>query len=171
MHDIRMAGYPKDTFGEPFDEDTTVDGGGTASDTITLKFESATDCLNQATPSNIAINRYFIDDNGNLSCQGNGSDEVEILAEGVTNMQILYGINTDSTDDGQANKYVSWNNVALAERKKIVSIRIGLLTSTPSESASAEISKDHQVLDQTITTEEKRIYRTYTNTIVMRNRV
>ena len=178
MHDIRMAGYsPTGNFvGDPINLATTADGGGTASDTITLAFDSPTDCLNQAAPGNVAVNRYFIDADNNLSCLGNGGADSEVLAEGVVNMQILYGIDTDGAADpdkadGQANKYVNWSSVIAIERDFIVSIRLGLLTSTPNESASAQNNKDHLVLDQTITTTEKRIYRVYTNTIVMRNRV
>lgn len=171
MHDIRMAGYPKSNITEAIVVATTTDGGGTASDTITLQFESTTDCLNQPAPGNVAVNRYFVDVDNKLNCLGNGGAESDVLAEGVDSMQILYGIDTDATADGQANKYVNWSTVTAAERENIVSIRLGLLTQTPTESASALNSKSYQVLDQTITPNDKRIHRNYANTIVMRNRL
>lgn len=177
LRDLRMAGFPQTNPDIKFiDETTTVDGGGGNSDSITVQYESATDCLGQATPVNscgvkaCAINRYFINA-GNLMCQGNGSADTEAIAEGITNMQILYGVDTDLTRDDLANKYVRWSNVTATERKNIVGVRIGFLSITPTDSAGAANTTVYSVLDQPITVTDKRIHRVYVSTVGLRNRL
>lgn len=180
MRDLRMAGYlPSARQGlidelQPFDLNNTADGGGDASDTVVIRYESTTDCLDQPTPANscgsmqCAINRYFIDGDNNLACLGNGGGMAEVIAEGVSNMQILYGIDTDT--DGIANKYAIWSNLSDTERRNdLVSIRIALLTNTTDEVRNVDTNKTVQVLDRSIAISDKRIHRTYSNTIVLRN--
>lgn len=177
LRDLRMAGYPKtNTAIEFIVPASTTDGGGTPSDSITVQYESATDCLGQATPANscgtknCAINRYFINAD-NLWCQGNGSTDSEVIAEDITNMQILYGIDTDVVPDDLANKYTSWSNVTVAERAKIVGVRIGFLSITPTDSAGAANTNTYAVLDQDISVTDKRIHRVYVSTVGLRNRL
>lgn len=96
-----------------------------ASDVIEISYESAIDCLGQDTPGGIATDRYYLDGT-NLMCLGNGSANPDIIAEGIENMQILYG--EDSNADGIANRYVNASNIVAAN--PIVSVRIALLVST-----------------------------------------
>lgn len=51
----------------------------------------------------------------------------EELVEGVENMQITYGFDTDATPDGFANRYVTADQVTSADFNKVASVRIGLL--------------------------------------------
>ena len=85
-----------------------------------------------------------------------GSNDAEELVEGIGNMQILYGVDTEFTSPprtpgyGVPNYYVSADNVAVAnDWPKVVSIRITLTS-------------------QTI---DGRIRRDFTSTIVLRNRL
>jgi len=181
--DLHMAGSKKDFFTDAFIAANTTDGGAAAAnDTISIQYESTTDCLGQATPLNsclinglpndrqCAINNYFIDVNNNLACLGNGAANPDVIVERVENLQILYGVDTDNSSDGTANKYVTWNNVTNAEREKIVSVRFGLLVSTPTETAKAQLATTHAILDQTVNLNDRRINRVYTSTVVLRNR-
>jgi len=174
---LRMAGFMKDNRHDPFIAATTADGGGNVSDTITIQFESQTDCLGQATPANscdgqqCAINNYFIDANNNLSCLGNGGPNPDVIIEQVDNLQIQYGVDTDASPDGTANKYATWNNVTVDEREKIVSVRFAVLVSTPTQTAKAALTTTHNVLDQTLNVTDRRINRVYTSTVVLRNRL
>ncbi|MBI3562267.1 MAG: PilW family protein [Gammaproteobacteria bacterium] len=182
LHDLRMAGYDSSVIKlKPIVAAT--DGGSTTSDSITVQYQSITDCLGQATPANsctnlsgnpttfsCAVNRYFIDASGNLACQGNGSTATDIIADGIYDMQILYGIDTDNnnTDEANyANKYVTWPNVTDATR--IVSIRIGLLSRTPTDVASASNTSTIMNLNQSVSVTDKRIHRGYVNTVMLRN--
>lgn len=176
--DLRMAGFPKETHIEAFIPATTLDGGGTASDSITIQYKSITDCLGRVTPANscgserCAINQYSISADGNLMCLGNGGGggfAAETVAEGIVNMQIQYGVDTD--DDNIANIYQRWSNVTTANRDSIVSVRFGLLAGTPDEVASVARTTTHILLDQSISTNNKRIHRDYSSTVVLRNRL
>ena len=181
--DLRMAGFKKDFHNDAFIAVNTADGGGTANDTVAIQYESTTDCLGQATPLNscrtngvlngrrCAVNRYFIDANNDLVCLGNGGANPEVIVERVDNLQILYGVDTDNSEDGTANKYVTWDNVTNAERERIVSVRFGLLVSTPTETAKAQLATTHNILDQTLNINDRRINRVYTSTVVLRNRL
>lgn len=179
LHDMRIAGYPKTFIVEPIVSATTTDGGGATNDSITVQYQSKTDCLGLPTPAcidnpgfNCAVNHYFIDTNNNLACHGNGggiAGSTDVIAENITNMQILYGVDTDS--DHVANKYVTWSNVAVNERSKIVSIRFALLTQTPNEVKNASTNNiTYALLDQNITPNDKRIHRVYSSTVLIRNR-
>lgn len=98
------------------------------------------DCLGQNLAVNAQItNTYFIGDiDGNglfdLYCLGNGNAASQVLVEGVDNMQILYGVDTDG--DNIANQFISANNVMNINQNttdwdgNIISIRISLLMST-----------------------------------------
>lgn len=113
------------------DLDFTV-ANGKASDVIDISYESTLDCLNQAVAGNIATDRYYLDGT-NLMCLGNGSATASIIAEGIENMQILYGEDNDS--DGIANRYINAANIAA---NPIVSVRIALLVSTVETSGTTD---------------------------------
>ncbi|NOZ54571.1 MAG: prepilin-type N-terminal cleavage/methylation domain-containing protein [Gammaproteobacteria bacterium] len=95
-----------------------------ASDTIEVNYESPTDCLGNAT-GGTATDRYYIDAT-NLMCLGNGNANPAVLAEGIENLQILYGQDTDG--DNIANHYVSANNIVAAN--PVINVRIAILAST-----------------------------------------
>jgi type IV pilus assembly protein PilW len=127
---IRKAGLSITKAPQAIDSTAVKDGAGNASDEITIAYESAKNCLGFDTPTEgtdagIAVDRYFIS-NGQLYCQGNGSDP-QALVPGVVNMQILYGEDTDPILPGQrrsANRYVK---PADADMLNVVSVRISLL--------------------------------------------
>ncbi|MBF0610066.1 MAG: prepilin-type N-terminal cleavage/methylation domain-containing protein [Magnetococcales bacterium] len=98
----------------------------------------------------------------------------EELVEGVENMQILVGEDTDATADGAANRYVDGNLVSNLDR--IVSVRICLLMRTDSNVNSTEISGSHILCGFTSATgititpvADKRIRHTFSTTIKLRN--
>ena len=83
----------------------------------------------------------------------NGAEE---LVEGIENMQILYGVDTDMPFNGP-NYYVSADKVTNADWPKVVSTRITLTVRT---------------IDGNLTTTgDGRIRRNFTSTIALRNRL
>ena len=88
-----------------------------------------------------------------------GANDAEELVEGIEQMQILYGVDTDIAGTpgyGSANYYVKANN-AVADWPKVVSIRITLTART---------------IDGNLTTTgDGRIRRNFTSTIAVRNRL
>ena len=139
---------------------------GTASDTIEINYLSATDCLGNAT-GGTATDRYFI--NGtDLMCLGNGNVNAGIIAEGVENMQILYGEDTD--DDGTPNIFVNAGNVG--DWNDIKDVRIALLVGTPDTTGTASIDSNTHILLNTRAIgplNDNMLRRVFTKTIVVRN--
>jgi len=182
LHDLRMAGYPKNIVKEPImtASTQTADGGSTANDIVTVQYESSVDCLGQATPAcaddaskTCAVNKYYIatdaNNQQNLYCLGNGGANADIIAENVSNLQIEYGL--DSNASGTANAYFDWSNISSSNRPNIVSIRFALLTQTPKDVRKVDVSKNYKLLGQTIATNDKRYHQVYTNTALLRNRL
>ena len=178
--DIRMAGFntnpnvdvpPFITVSAPTTITTaaiTADGGGADNDQITLRYQSATDCLNVNTGALFAVNHYFIS-NQRLMCRGNGNPVAQPLAEGVESMQILYGENTDN-DPRSANRYVRAHEVG--SMLDVVSVRVAMrLISREAVRESADTNQ-YALLDAAAFTpglNDRRLRREITTTISLRN--
>ncbi len=96
----------------------------------------------------------------NTNGQNNG------LIEGIEDMQILYGVDTDT--DGTANYYVSANNVV--NMAQVISIRISLLAATVDDNLAAQ-PLTYTYNGVTTTPADLRIRRVFNTTIAMRNRL
>lgn len=86
------------------------------------------------------------------------------LVEGVENMQITYGIDTDG--DGSANRYLTADNIA--DWRQVVSIRFVLTFRTTEDNLTS--SPRTYTFDGAQVTDH-RLSRTYTSTIALRNRL
>jgi len=95
-----------------------------------------------------------------------GSNVTQELVEGVEQMQILYGEDTDPTPDGAPNYYVSANNVV--DMTKVVSIRISLLAATVDDNLAAQPLK-YTYNGVTTTPTDRKIRRVFNTTITVRN--
>jgi type IV pilus assembly protein PilW len=96
---------------------------------------------------------------------------VEELVDGVDDMQILYGEDTDlsgSSGYGAPNYYVPASSVANMD--KVVSLRISLLIPTLEDNVSIN-NQTYTYNGTTTTAADKRIYRVYTSTVALRNRL
>lgn len=91
-----------------------------------------------------------------------GSQE---LVQGVENMVILYGEDTDN--DGVANRYIRAD--AVSDMSRVVSVRISLLIQTTEDNVS-EKPVPYQFNQQTILPNDHRLRRVYASTIMLRNR-
>lgn len=93
------------------------------------------------------------------------------LIEGIESMQILYGEDTDA--NGSADEYRLPANVA--DWSRVVSIRVGLLARTPTESGQDVDGKTYSLLSDTGTIDDynspsdKRQRRIFSSTIQVRN--
>lgn len=178
-HNIGQAGYTSDLDGlDSFNSANTQENlsenvalgytvaNGTASDVIEINYASATDCLGNATVGT-ATDRYYI--NGNtLMCLGNGSATAGVLAEGIENMQILYGEDTDN--DELTNVFVNAGNVT--DWDAVKSVRIALLASTTETMGTASTDSSTHVLLNTRPIgplNDNMLRRVFTKTIVLRN--
>jgi type IV pilus assembly protein PilW len=151
-HDSRMAGYREClTYTVPTPITGTNDTGLNSSDTITIQL--STGACGASVLSTIAYSVQADVSGQPALFVKNDAAAAQALIEGIENMQILYGVDTDA--DGSVNYYVSANNVA--DMSKVVSIRITLTART---------------LDGNLTTiGDGRIRRDFTTTIALRNRL
>ena len=152
QRDIRQAGFNISLGDAPI---TVTEGVGNGSDSIVVRYSSATDCLGADTPEdNIAVNRYFIQSDAQgdrLMCLGNGSAIPQPIADGVSNMQILFGEKTIDNETSyarqtpSANRYVKVGSVANLNR--VVSIRIALLVESEQPIRTQNLVQSFTVLD------------------------
>ncbi|HEC19712.1 MAG TPA: prepilin-type N-terminal cleavage/methylation domain-containing protein, partial [Gammaproteobacteria bacterium] len=187
--DLEMAGFPWEQDITPFavngdtligNIEVTTDGGGNVSDIVTIQYQSDApsnrDCQGAViADGSLIINQYSIN-NGELRCLGSGNPTRPLtLVENIDNLQVLYGI--DSDIDGSANLYVTATevdagiiNAGTPDWDRVVSLRLALLVASDTSTNSA--SKDFTLLDApTITKDDGRIYRVFTATIPLRNRI
>ena len=125
-----------------------VDGASGVSDQVTVRYESATDCLgnNVAGTPPIAVNVFSIANSGspavpNLFCDGDGAEgrgrAGQPLVEGVEDLQILYGEDTDAISDGIANQYATAGAVNMA---RVVSVRVQLRLRSPDDNLTDTVT-------------------------------
>jgi len=113
-----------------------------------------------------------------------GSNPVELI-EGIEDMQVLYGVDSDDDDDGNsttsapdgpANYYVSANNIpdldinGVPDWFRVISIRISILAVTLDDNLSAQ-PVSYTYNGATITPADLKIRRVFNTTIVLRNRL
>jgi len=100
------------------------------------------------------------------------------LVEGIENMQILYGVDTDTPINGP-NYYVSSDKVTNANWPKVISIRISLLavtldnnlTTEPVPYTYNEITTTPPDITTTPLVKDLKVRRVFTSTIALRNRL
>ncbi|PID45323.1 MAG: hypothetical protein CSB47_09055 [Proteobacteria bacterium] len=102
-----------------------------------------------------------------LTCMGSRGGS-QPLAENIENMQFLYGVSS-----GGSLVYRNADSVtANAEWDSVVTVRVALLVRSENGVLNKAESKSFLLLDEKITTpKDKRIYKAYTTTIVLPNRL
>jgi len=165
---------------------TGTEGGGTVSDSITVRYQGSGspadgtvfDCQGNAIQGiDLAVARFHIapstDGSGesSLFCDNTGTvgaanADIELVT-GVENMQILYGEDTDG--DGTANRYLDQGTVASMDN--VVSVRLALLLRTRNPVASGVDTRVYNLLGTNVgPMNDQRTRRLYTATIALRNR-
>lgn len=146
------------------------------SDRITVAFRastggtnlgsSLTDCLGNDT--SVVINNTFFVRDGQLVCNATSAAGDDVIAAGVDNLQILYGLDTDN--DNIVNRYVRATDL-LGTSTNVVSVRVGLLLNSLQPVKDTARSDSFTVLDTQVTAPSDRLLRrVFTTTIPLRNR-
>ncbi len=165
--------YPNDPYDadltEPKDTITTTTANKNASDQIEIVTDSS-DCLSNTSVGN-ETSRFYIGISGggyNLMCKGSSNANPQPIIEGIENMQIQYGEDTDDKADGIPNIYRNAENVANWSR--ITSVKIALLVSSLDESAPLN-TNTYALLDAAPIgpVNDHRLRRVFTKTIKIRN--
>ncbi|NOX10045.1 MAG: prepilin-type N-terminal cleavage/methylation domain-containing protein [Gammaproteobacteria bacterium] len=90
----------------------------------------------------------------------------EELVDGIENMQIIYGEDTDG--DGSANYYVSAGSVV--DMNNVVSVRISLMVRNPDDKIT-DAGRTYSYMGNTFSAPDQRLRKIFTTTITIRNRV
>jgi type IV pilus assembly protein PilW len=112
-----------------------------------------------------------------LDAEGNFTVAQE-LVEGVENMQILYGLNTDEdgveVDNKQygADVYAPASAIAAQDWKNVVSVQVSLLVASVDD-GSAPVADNYRYngYAEALVPDDRRVRRVFTKTIALRNRV
>ena len=159
------------------------EGAGTASDAITMNVfidpqnPAPTNCVGTsvAAPGNftglpgwgvtnvIAVNTT----NSTLTCNG------VAVADGVENMQILYGVDTTIPGDGIVDQYMRWNQVIAPVdlRMRVIVVRVALLVASTAAVVPVANTNTKNLLGTVVGPWTDRKLRTvYTTTIRLHNR-
>ena len=116
---------------------------------------------------------------GNLPAlfnRDNLSDVSSELVEGVENMQILYGVDTDPTADGVVDQYIKANAISTAVPPvipgwdRVIAVRISLLMRSVSEVATTSSSYTFDGVSYPPAGGDRFLRQEYTSTVQLRNR-
>lgn len=178
---------------------TSIDNGGTANETINMAATGGTGTpgndtgttvpaynFQQATSdvSRFLTHTFYIGINGRYEpalFRYNGVTSEELVS-GVESMQILYGVETTTTNpDGVANQYVPANSGVVnfaSTNQPVVSVRIALLMRSEKNIPNRPVdTQSYTLLDSTIThatgangSQDQRLRKIFTTTIKIRNK-
>ena len=204
--DIRRAAFPaNDIDVQRFlftgsTNDALVAGHPNTSDTLNLRHgtigDETQDCTGQTPPAagasadganglpNTTMNQYVIRNTGrtnnrSLAIFALFCNNTE-LVEGIENMQVLYGIDTEvpfNSRDFIANQYVTVDNVpdldsdGIPDWSRVVSLRIALLASSVDERTDSVSQRTFNLLNSPTIGPfaDQKIRRVYTTTVLIRN--
>ena len=102
-----------------------------------------------------------------LFCNGSVAATSVRMAEGVEDMQFRYGINT--TGDLAADKYLTAAQMTASLWQSIVSVQVALLVRSSKNVRNINESHTFQLLDKTVTTNDRRQRAVFTTEILLRN--
>jgi type IV pilus assembly protein PilW len=100
------------------------------------------------------------------------NDQAEEIVEGVENMQITYGVDTDAIMDGTANRYLpaaSFAPTGASDWARVVSVRISLLLAS-AEDGMTDSPQSYNFNGGIVTSADRRLYQVMTTTLTLRNR-
>ena len=167
-----------------FSSDSTEDGAESDSIGVAYYGDSilSTDCAGQTLPlgcqftpgANIEASRiynaFYVDDNEQLLCAGSRADTAQVIADGVENLQVLYGV--DANGDNSADRYVSHDDVNDLWGQ-VVNVQIGVLVKSSKQIKDVAESEVFTLLDKVITISPADRYQraVFSTTITLRNSI
>ncbi len=176
--ELLLAGFPQADGIDAILPSGTADGG-TGSDQITVQYETDTDCRGVQSPLYANGKRYtrnqFSIQNSALVCTaldetGAVLGVVELMPS-VVNLQILYGVDGDATDDvTRATRYVRADNVT--DWGSVVAVRFALLIASGEPIAMDHDTQTYNLLNQVAVgaANDRQRRRLFSSTVLLRNR-
>ncbi len=158
-----------------------VNGSSGAPDSVTFRYlgsilGASDNCLGTALTVGEVTNINFYISGSNLVCRSEVRDAAtgaeltavaeQVLAEGVDDMQVLYGLDDDA--NGAANRYA--NAAAITDWSEVVSVRLALLFNTTIAVESSDLTQNYTLLGTTSGSYTDRLRRrVVTTTVTLRN--
>jgi type IV pilus assembly protein PilW len=105
------------------------------------------------------------------------NDGAAELVEGVEDMQIIYGVDSNALDDDTVRAADQYQTAsAVADWTRVVSVRISLLMASPDNNLTAaaqtyRIDTDDDGTPDAVVAGDRRIYQTFSTTVGIRNRL
>lgn len=126
--------------------------------------------LNNAIPESSRIYNSFFVDNATTTfrCAGSRNGTAQVIAEGVENIQYLYGVDTTGSDN-LVDRYVNATDAA-GLWNSVVSVQVAVLIRSLKPVKSTNSSKQYTLLDTVITSPSDKFQReVFSTTIRLRN--
>lgn len=185
INDVRMAGFVDPEIGGQANAGVLVtasgglsgsnDGGAGGNDRLTIAYDASADCEGNTTvvaPATAqVVNTYWVDDDGDLMCQGNQASPltggVKLLSE-VQSFQVLYGIDTEKDEVPFAAQYVTAGNIG---GRMVLAVKLSLLLKETVHSlGGSDDEKTYYVLDQDIKVNPaSTLFRQFSSSVSLRN--
>ena len=133
------------------------------------RVQKTTFCIAPGAGSTQPSLRQLVNPTSVQTCQDHGDE----LVEGIENMQVWFGEDTDADSegaggDGTANRYAPPDTSDL-DMDRVVSVRISLLARSLNNNLTTELSP-YYFVDQKIIPTDKRLRKVFTTTITLRNK-
>ena len=164
--DIRQAGRGDDTAGAipPVVLDSSSNG---TNDTLSIHYWGRSTCAGEGFDEDTEIQNTYSVSGDVLQCRSELAGDTVDLISGVESFQVLYGIDDDDNGALGVTQFVT--AAALTEDSVIVAIRFALLLSTDRFNQVGAASQTHQVLDQSVNSNDSNLRRVYSATVQLRN--
>jgi len=119
-----------------------------------------------ASDMNKIYNAFYLQ-GGELHCAGSRDSSVQVIADGIENMQFLYGL--DTTDDGRVDRYVNAANVGTFWNS-VVTVQVAILVRSAKTVKAQNEQITYTLLDQSFTAPDDKFQRAvFTTTVRIRN--
>jgi type IV pilus assembly protein PilW len=171
-------------------DQVTIEGltcaGGGGSDAIAVAYEAdgwnsvrqtgtdvPLDCLGNALADAggyyLAYNRYYVTDN-KLYCHGPVNNSADALVENVEDLQIRYGVANASEPRVVANYRVA-GEMNATDFDRTLSIRFCVVIRSTDQVMNEPMTYQGCAGDEPVTAADRRMYRAFTTTVVLQNRL
>jgi len=145
------------------------------SDYMVLSFDASTDCQGNAAASGTVQNEFYLNTSEELVC-ASGGGAPEVLANGVEDFQVLYGVDSNGDADGvySIDRYKAqpvYNaDPLLDEWRKVRTVRVCVVVKAYSKGTSPTVQQYQDCSGVTQTAPDTRLRRVLAATFHLRNR-
>lgn len=171
--DIRKAGYSGGAVAN--DDGIAFAGlGGSADgnpfDRIRVSYVGTQDCQGSVSAAPVPLtNTYFVNNAGELRCDGSLGGGDVVLLDGVEGFRVQYGVDTVQDEVAGPFRFVG-ADIASGLARPVVAVRVGLLLGSASPALPQNAARSWQLFDRQINTGADNVTRRpFFTTVMIRN--